>query len=453
MAVDSEPRGATVTLAGETAPAGTTPFYLRMQRVPSDQMQFGLGRKRTAVDVDCKVRWSLELIGNGVLALLSPEAAVVGVAIDLATGAAFECPETILATLNSREPGATRHCRRYIVAPPPHIDSSYSDAIEATWRERAQKALTGCDDFVDQVLAEDVFDVLGISHRDPLSIEGMDAERLHYLGHETGATHLVVLNYVTVGDQIRFEPAVYDLYRGASVDVPGFNVATDGGAKFEVRGGSWLALWTFSAFPNSISYGYNGSNLNVEPKSSWQVDGTKERSSQVADAISRISLTSVEHPQAYSTWDYGFSFFPSLELFSMAETLSLHSDAGVPMKRDVGVNFLAPLYHAGITGHTVVGAFAAGVAAGGYLARMKIDGDPATFTTGLMTGIDLSYTAFLTQTLFFQASTTTYRVASARTYADDLTLKNNFSAVEARVGYYMPRMKRLIRSLRKAPVP
>ena len=450
VSVDSDPRGADATLDGETKPSGTTPFYLRMQRVPSERLTFTSDGRKTTLEVNCHFRWAVEVLGNGVFAALAPEAAAAGVLIDLATGAAFECPDAIAATFPGRAPAdgtsKTRYCRRLVVAPPVHVDSALSERLAALWREKAEHALKGCDDFVAPTVAQGVFDLLGISNRDELTLERLDADRLHYLGSETGATHLVILDYVLVGETVQFRPKIYDLHRGASVEMAGLAVSVPAGKEYDVRGGAWLAYWTISAVPNSITYGYTTAKFGVEGRSGWKDVRQEVPKPTLADALSKASLTTVEHPQAHGTWDYGLSAYPSVELFSRAARIFLRRDDGAERNYSLTAQYAAPMYHIAATGHTALGALQIAAGGGSYLGRSQAGSAYSHYVAGSIGSAEVSYTAFLTNTLFFYAGAASY-VASAPLAEphDEVQLRRRFSEAFARVGYYFPALRRRLR--------
>jgi hypothetical protein len=450
VSVDSDPRGASATLEGEPRPAGTTPFYLRLQRVPSERIVYESNGKKQTVAVDCSFRWWVELLGNGVLGVLAPEVAAAGVLIDLATGAAFECPDAIIASFPGRAPAEglpqSRYCRRYVVAPPLHIDSAMSDKLAEIWKERAERALKGCDDFVAPKLAQGVFDLLGIGNRDELTLERLDLERLHYLGAETGATHLVILDYTVVGDEIHFNPKIYDLHRGASVEIPGLAVSTSGGKGVSVSNGAWLAYWTFSALPNSLTYGYSGSQFGVEGRGAWKDVRQEEPKPTLANVLSNLSLTTVEHPQAHGAWDYGLSAYPSVELFSHATRVFLRRDDGAEKNYSLTAQYAAPMYHVAATGHTALGAVQIAFGGGSYFGRSQAGKAPSHYVLGSLLSTEASYTAFLTNTLFFYAGVAIYRASPPVAEPhDEVRLKREFNEVFARVGYYFPALRRRLR--------
>lgn len=448
VSIDSEPRGATMTLDGEKGPSGTSPFYLKMQRVPSERLHFRLGAEEKVVEIDCSFRWRLELIGNGIFGLLAPEAAIVGILVDLATGAAFECPNTVLATFDGGGPRRdARYCRRYVLAPPAHLDSSRAERLATMWQREARRALTGCDDFVGEAAAQDVFDVLGISHREPVSLARLDAEKLHFLGNDAGATHLVVPSYTISGDLIRFNPEVYDLHRGSSVEVPRFAMELPGGRGYQLAGGEWLALWTFSGIPNSMTYGYSKSTFGFQGVKPWRVEAQKDEEDTLPAALSSASLTSVEHPQAFAAWDFALSTYPEVELFSASARLTLEDDDGNRRMRDVSSLFVLPSYHAAATAHTALGAFTVSVGSGLSLGRFKAEGQPARLGAGSVGSAEVVYTAFLTQTLFFQAAASSFLfVEEPWSARNEVTVNRNFGSVVARAGYYFPRLKRRLRA-------
>lgn len=452
VAVDSDPRGASARLSGEKKPSGVTPFYMRLQRVPSETLIFDLDGKAQKVEVDCGFRWSVELIGNGVLAVLAPEAAIAGVLVDLATGSAFECPDAIMATFPGNAPSEgnprNRYCRRFVVAPPPHIDSAMSERLVAVWREKAERALKGCDDFIPGAVAQNVFDFLGIGHRNLLTLDRLDAERLHYLGSETGATHLVVLDYDIVGDDIHFKPAVYDLYRGASVEMPGFALATAGGKRYDIAGGAWIAYWTFSVIPNSITYGFSESTFGVDGRGPWHVIKQEDPKRKLVDTVSKANLTTVEHPRAHGMWDYGIAAYPSLDLFSRSAIVTVQNDKTTEQRRrEVSTQYAAPMYHLGVTGHTALGAVQAGVGAGSYFGRSKLGSASARYVTGSMAVAEATYTAFVTNMLFISGGIAQYRTfGSIGEHQEEIQPKRQFSEIYARAGYYFPSLRRKVRS-------
>lgn len=451
VSVDSDPRGAAATLSGESKPSGITPFYLRMQRVPSERITFTLDGRKQEVTVNCDFRWGVEALGNGVLAVLAPEAALAGVLVDLATGAAFKCPDAITAVYSGRGPSEgspkSRYCRRFVIAPPSHIDSALSEQLVALWRLRSERALKGCDDFVPPSIAQNVFDQLAISNSDALTLENLDLERLHYLGAETGATHLIVLDYAIVGDEIRFLPKVFDLHRGASVEMPGLAVTAPGGRAYDVRGGAWLASWTFSALPDSITYGYSQTTFGTEGRSPWQDIRQDDPKPTIADALAKVSLTTVDHPQAHSVWDYGFSAYSSIELFSRTSRVYLLRSDGREQNERVTAQYGAPMYHVAATGHTSIGAFQTAVGAGSYIGRMQTGSNSSRYIGGSLVSGEISYTAFLTNTLFVYFGSATYiGTPLLPEPIQELALRRRFAETFARVGYYFPAFRRRLRS-------
>ena len=448
LSVDSEPRGAKVYLKGEPEPIGTTPFFYRMDRVPNDTLiyQPEVGAPH-AQEFHCEYRLWLETLGNGSLAMLSPEAALLAFGIDYVTGAAYDCP-SIKAKIP--DAGVTPHratyCRKYLIIPPFHFDEKISDEIATLWMTQALRGLRGCDDFIEFENGKAFLQRMNITNRRKITAEDFRRTQMNYIGLMTGMTDLVILDYEQEGAILTILPKVLDAHTWMQRDVGDFKVVVNDAQRFEISENDRYFLYTFRFIPNSATYGYFQTSQLILPAAGREVQSIIDEKN-LPSYISNWNMVSVEHPDGFEAWDVGFDFYPSFSYIYKKQELSiLNTNDGSSTSREHTLVHVLPAYNASVSIHTAIGAFTLASAAGFSQHYLDVTGEKKFYAMNFFRNQEISYTGFFMQDMFYRLTTGETRFYG-RQYRDEYyRIEPKVRFVSASVGYYIPQLRRFARS-------
>jgi hypothetical protein len=450
--IDSAPRGATVYLEGETKPIGQTPLIHRLQRVPNEDLRFVLssGQEQT-VHHQCQYRWTLQVVGNGIGlgAFFGVPGALVGLAIDYATGAAFDCGNTIRSAFPEelRSVSPAPRCQRLAIIPPVHGDPAESEAIAKRWRILQLPFLGACDRFLDYGESEDLLLSLSVGHGQRRTFDQLEPRFRYRLVTDLEATHFVELRLRSARDQWQVQPVVYDAYTGQQTELKMLRTTETPRGVETLWAPNWLASWTASILPNSVAWqslavGGDG----IESQGGASIEQVEEPGRSDLAAITNFTLFSVEHPNGYDAWDYGFSLYPAVDVSRRNVKVSVReANQDLSHIRVRGLHLIGT-YRVSLTGHTPLGAFSTALGLGYFAGQQSVAGR-SKLDHGPATTLEFGYTAFLTENLFFRLRTSTTTANFARFDDQPVYLHPATDSSGVEIGYFFPRMRRFARSL------
>ena len=445
VALDSTPRGVAVRDADapDEPPLGHTPVVVDLSRDPSKSLVFETPLAQ-AVPVECHFRWRVVGLGNTPFLLLSLSVFgagyVIGVGVDLLTGAAWDCPLRITPPDPVAGPPGGR--RRILVLPPAHDDTGVQDALAVAWQAAMRDQLSPGDEIRLPAEYRTLLTRLG----DPRRPKGLNRQRLNTLLQQTRATHLAVLKWEPVAGGTRFTADLFDAYRETTEPAPpvtGPSVDTgDGGL-------SWGTLFEYLHFiPNSVAWLPGFSEFNPEVREQGASLASDPHAS-LPGWLSGFTLTSAEHPDAFDAWDLHGKIEPSLGLtFIDSDVRVTGRPDGAPALDDRFTAGLVRLYYElGGTAHTPVGAFDAGVLAGYALAFQDRWAGSASHVRGRVElGLGLRWTAFLSERLYFRFGAQAF-VPVRPLLETDAFRSAGIGVVWAGLGLYLPETRWWLRSL------
>jgi hypothetical protein len=446
--IDSKPRGLDVYIVGEAQPVGSTPFFYNMQRVPHDTFMFRSAE--TGIErpfrLDCSFRWGTAFVGNSIMALANPAAAVSGIAMDLTTGAAFDCSKGILAGLQVSQPDPhwVSYCRRFVVLPPQHFDSRTSDSIAKLWQKANIENLHGCDQFVNPSNSRDLFNYLSIDHLDQRKAKAIGRSQLNLIGYRTSGTHLVQLDYEESNGSLSFTPKTYDIFTllpDKTTEFKPQKIPTPERLHFSST--EAFFFHSLALFPNSITYGTFGGGVAVHGTGANEVKAT-DANNIFRQYVDKISLTSTSHPLGFDDWDYEINTFPSLELnFDDYEIVTSENT-----RKKLRFESITPLYGVRLAFFTLLGTISIDWSAGPVLLHQSYGDDQVEKNQiGAVSQQQLTYTAFITENFFLQVGAGNMRMHRRLISGNEFKYDDSTKSTVARVGYFVPWIKTDIRSL------
>jgi hypothetical protein len=448
LSVDSEPRGAKVYLKGEQTAIGTTPFFYKTDRVPSDTLIFQpeVGAPHS-VEFRCQYRFWLETLGNGSLALLSPEAAILAFSLDYVTGAAFDCPAIKTKIPNAGvTPYRATYCRKYLIVPPFHFDEKISDEIAILWMNEAQRGLKGCDDFIEFDEGKSLFQRMNITNRRKITPEDFRRTQMNYIGLMTGMTDVVVLDYEQKGTILTISPRVLDAHNWQQREVGDFKVVVKDAERFEIKGNDRYFLYTFRFIPNSATYGFSKTSQLILPAEKREVKSIVNEKN-LPSYLSNWNMVSVEHPDGFEVWDVGFDFYPSFSYIYKKQKLSIqNTNDGSTESKDHTLIHVLPTYNASVSLHTAIGAFTLSSGVGFSQHYLKVKGDNAFLSMNYFRNHELSYTGFFMQDMFYRLTTGESSFYGKQYKDENYSIDPKIRFVSASIGYYIPQLRRFARS-------
>jgi hypothetical protein len=448
VSVDSSPRGATVYLQGEKDPIGVTPFFYPLARVPSDSMEFHFPEiAPTSVHIDCHYRWGIEAGLNAPLMLISPVAGLAALGIDLATGAAFDCGSSVFAQASAPATTSAKvvYCKKYLISPPEDSDEETSDWQAESWIKQSTFSLRGCDQMIDYKTGKQSLEYVNITHQTPMGTEKLGREKLNEQAQFLGATHIVLLTSKTNGESFTLTAKTKDLHTikdDESIVFPGVVL---NGSNAELSATEKVLRYSVSFSPNSVTFGQLTSEPEITAHHNSRIIDISDVS-RLPVIISAWGLTTVDHSGGYAHWDAALDFYPSMQINNVNKKITLlNVSSNVEKSRELQFLNLMPLYHAGVSFYTPIGAFSVDAGAGLSSSIVKITGSPTATRTDPSFSLGVEYRAFFTNSIFFQMGT--YQVLSGNRNISAGQVKISPAPVVTylQLGYFAPEIRQSFR--------
>ena len=446
VAVDSEPRGATIRdAAGEVL--GTTPDVVRVPRDRTLHFTIEAGEVSRPLTMRCDVRWWIAMLGNAPFGMVTAAqlgwgmAAAVGV--DFWTGAAYECGPTASVKL----PGAAgvEACRTLLVLPPDHDDYAEQDAMAAGWAASVQPTLKACERVLLPRAHRVTFARLGMEEAETAG--RMEQVTLTRLADATAATHVVRLKYAPAPGEARqtaLSGQVEDLFTGEVTPAPAVTLARPAPVSDEF---TLRTLFRYIHFlPNSVAYAPSALLLDVEPGAGYS-SGTVDQHVSLPALLTGWTLTSAEHPEGFRAWHARWRVEPGFGLGVLDATWRAEGEGMEAFEARSSTWFLRGWYEAGGVVHTPLGAIGAHLIGGGaFIHQEQLGKDPArSFGRGEV-GVGLAYTAFMSERTFFRVASSAF--GSEKAFVEHATFRvPRFVQNTVVIGYYLPETRAWVRGL------
>ncbi len=453
VAVDASPRGGAVRDATrpEAHPLASTPAVVELERARTQTLVFepppaaeaGDAPAPKVVEVDCDFRWRVAGLGNTPFLLLTLAQFGVGyvlaVGVDLATGAAWDCPLLV------RPPGiGTESARRLFVLPPDHDDVAVQDALVESFAAAVRPSLGPDETVLTPRENRALLERIGAPRR----LAMLPRHRLNTLLAGTGATHVVSLRWRTDDTGTVFSGEQLDGYRGGITPVVGVE-----GPRVETPDGfSWQTLFQYLHFiPNSVAWLPGAANFTAAPRRGRTVENTPRVS--LPSYLSGWTLTSADHPDAFDAWDLHGRLEPTVGLSFLDADVRLRGGEaldGAPLE-DADARFGAWIarayYELGGAAHTPFGAFDLALLGGYGVARQAaFAGSPSFWQGRVEFGLGFKWTAFLTERVFARLSVTSFSPRSPMLQTRDFRVETVTQGTLG-LGVYLPETRWWLRSL------
>lgn len=456
VSIDSPVRGAVVE-DDDGKPLGTTPFFVRVRRSRTLELQWTRpdqhGAHRQEFGVRCRYRWKDSLLPNAATASVSvlvPPVflAWLGTAVvtDLVSGAAWQCPDGIVLPDDAvaRLPApATPACRVVAIAPPKHEDEGIARQIADGWWAAEPKA--ACDRRTDLSETEKILRRQGITAEKGLNFDRYRRAHLNELGLRTGATHLVVLDVKPDGDRIKGVAVIRDVHSLQAA--PPLPVDLDlgiGRQPWYRRAARWIGR-NVQLLPDSVGYAPTQREFQFLPNGDNDYVEDKASASWVPAVLTNFTLLSVDHPGPYQPWDATLRFGPRV-LFGYAVRDLEYGKLDAPVQRAaIRMLELGGLFGATGTVHTPMGAGSAFLGLGAAAAWHWRDGRYTDARVPVVGGLGAAWTAFVSENIFLRWDVTFYQSGTPVLAGPDYELRQWATGTVA-LGWYVPEWRSAVRS-------
>jgi hypothetical protein len=446
VSIDTDPRGVQLFLEGESAPIGTSPLLYKLQRTPSETISARFGDQSfRKYELNCHYRWTLELLGNGWMALVAPPAALAGFVTDYLTGAAFDCGTNVHIRSPNVDTPVGNYCQRFAISTPFDRDHVASMRMRSEWEESNKKFLGACDEFLPDSSTSKAFSILGIGSEGHRKIEDVGRERLYDALSSSGATSVIFLQRVNQAGQTVVRAEEFDIHKFTYFSETRFEDVPQQNSIAQPISARDIFSWSVSFVPNSVTYGFQSDDLKFHPTGVHTIVSYKEDRTNVPAVLSKFSLTQVEHPSGYDTWDHAVSLYPSLHLLSRRTRVEITDGTNSERMHMRGL-YLSPMYNLRGTVHTAMGALSlyAGVGLfGGY--QSENDHSDTEFGIAGLSGFE--YWFFVTESVYFRTGFWSFKMNLPEHPHRKLELGEHVNGVEAGIGIFLPEMRRFLATI------
>ncbi len=456
VSIDSPVRGAVVQ-DDDGRPLGTTPFFARIKRTRTLELQWTRpdrhGDHKQEFGVRCRYRWKESLLPNtataSVTVLVPPVfLAWLGTAVvtDLVSGAAWQCPDGILLpddAAASLPAPATPACRIVAIAPPKHEDEGIARQIAAAWWAASPKA--ACDRRTDLGETEKVLRRQGVTAEKGLVFDRYRRAHLNELGLRTGATHLAVLDVAPVDDHIVGAAVIRDMHTlKASPPLPVNLDLGIGRQPWYRRAASWIGR-NVQLLPDSVGYAPTQREYQFMPTAGNDYVQDRASPSWVPAVLTNFTLLSVDHPGPYQPWDATLRFGPRVLLGYAVRELDYGKANSTVHKASLRLLELGGLFGATGTVHTPLGAGSAFLGLGAAGAWHWRDGRYIDARVPVVGGAGAAWTAFVSENVFLRIDLTAYNSSTPVLAGPGYELKQWATGTVA-LGWYVPEWRSVVRS-------
>jgi hypothetical protein len=438
ISVDSEPRGATVFDASNY-PLGTTPLFLQIPRASTFTLRIGDQRKKAAETQtrNCTYRW----IESGIL-----NVPIVGQALDLASGAAYECPYYWRFHASGPEIQKRDSCQNWVILGPDLPNRTLQKIMAQRWLKEAKQHLGGrCINQVDELSMQTAFDRYGSVDRSFLQWEPR-RQLLLASGTRAQVVAEIKLEQLPDGTSI-LKGNVIDVHSQAvkAIDVPVKLTQDDADAA-----GAWWHWHELAALvPNSFAAALGNSTLllsNENPAARYE--------NQSPTGLT-VTLANVSHPELHGIWDLdtsldtNFSFNSFGTKFLKAPSSKSNNETNssqIASEINARALSLSAFFGGQITGHTPLGAL--GISAGIGPLFLKVSGSDirSFYTISPALEIALHYTAFLSDRVFTGAVIEVQSLLDrGNKVADDITIQG-LGTTKLVLGIWLPEARNGLRN-------
>lgn len=420
IAVDSTPRGATVTGSnGESL--GVTPFFMQKEKQLLERFNFSYEDQKKSEYYNCSINWSESVLPNLIPSAFFP----VGMAVtggflltDWATGDIYRChnPLTLTFSATSVAPASTP---RLLVLPPPLDD--YLLARNLAEKVIHSEKIEG--KMVKWGRAEEVLEYFGINSKRSADIKSIPREHWHEVAYQTKATTLL---YFEV-QETEIVPVLMDLI---TFQTKKLNPVV---YKHESSFSSYAAS-LFSFFPNALTFSYMSgiAGTTVDDPSD---DHVTKHPDALPKVLSWWGAENISNPRLFSPWDIELQFSPLIAFPAFRYQRDEYWING--QRYYFG-------YEGALTFHSPFGAFRFGCGLGPSFSQYE----DSTGASGqafhwLTNSVSASYYGFVTERLYFKISINAYKFKSQEYQGkvDDLTVSM------VTLGYYIPHLKWKLRQI------
>lgn len=301
-------------------------------------------------------------------------------------------------------------CHIYAVAPPEHYDEKASRYIVEAWKKSIAKKLRKCDRFIDQDKALAAFRLLNLDYDKPFDEGDFGRQQAERLQMETNATHLIDLKYKIKKGVLQIRPNILRLTpfkHEQKIAVAGIaKVALPKNSPIKQASKKAIQVRGLSFLPNSVRVGYSNYYLRndlVEDGTLEQLDRRSE--SLLPPLITGISVTSVEHPFGFDTWDISFRGLFSLNAFFVDESYSFRTPANPPLPASdpkeyrVVYTQVAPEISGEVSLHWILGATYMSLGIGGGMSYLN-DTYDRRFGFVITIPLTIGHRAFITERIY-----------------------------------------------------
>jgi len=266
------------------------------------------------------------------------------------------------------------------------------------------------------------------------------------------ATDLVVLGQDVKGDTATIQPTIFDMHSRKNVGSSHLATKSKNISLFKDVEAQKTLLYTFSFFPNSLSYGFSDFTMEYKADSGSEIKKEVENE-PLLGLLTSFSLTSIEHPMGFSTWDISYALYPTILFnywnreYSILRSEPLADGSGAAMDQFSYRGLLTLGQASGsVIFHTPVGAFSVVLGIGpGHVWTEDSDQRKSNRLLGAVT-FELGYSAFFTREIFGYVSAQAITPMGPQFASSRFTVESANRA-SVGLGYFLPTMRSFVRNI------
>jgi len=326
--------------------------------------------------------------------------------------------------------------RRIAIVPPQVSNPRFGRALVNQYLERHAKAKPDdCSPFIDYEKTVDIFDTLGFTSYFTLPPSTMSPRKIAILREEWGLTHLLFLIPADASKQV-LKANLYrvdgdkDLVR---IEESTFPAELPELEPYQIsKPLSYLTLFV----PNNFAIGTSNTQVHFDLNPAYEERSTSTKGT-VPPIVSSITVSKIEHPNAYRNFDYGGSVFPGLFLYAINQDtyISKLDDTNETKKLQIATFGGCLNLNAEGSLFLPVGTLFSGLGWGPCLMKVRSEGRNTSYVTSA-TRFTLGYRAFVTEriNLFFSWDSLNF---NQNFYESDFANANYIGRYTLGVGYYI----------------
>jgi hypothetical protein len=417
IAVDSNPR--TLDIYDEDGyKLGRTPFVAKVPRA----LELKLLTEGQTYKADCSYRWIESGLGNAALLW----GAIVGIPLDLATEAAYQCPTlNMIQAKNATHDTSSKFCRRYLILPPYNKSALLSVELEGLGRDLLQQHLHDCDTIVATDESDHIFTHYGIDHKN----KKRDFDQIYY-NYWMHATEANTLADFTMSDLSEKEIAIsvktQDMYD--KTESSQMLMSSKENLRYYTRQAPYWVYWLEKFIPNTISGGIVELDPSFQAKNDYEITDTRRRGLGLF-----VEVMTLNNPSSLDTWATEYDWKVSYPFFYDKYKVKLKNTKTQEEFENQWTFFrLSANVQIEGTTHTPLGAYSLALGLAPTYLYTKTSDALIQNRLAIIPTISITFRAFFTHSMFFTLES--FQQFEEK-IDDDHTTRKDFAKISIGLGY------------------